>query len=298
MESLRTNINQAVSDFRSIKNKLIEYGVEVADGTPTSEYANKIDDVYNAGGQTTDNSDEVLEAGKDEMNRAWWNALLTLPETATHAQRWNYRFFFVDFSPVGGFNPPYQLKPTTSSNMFYSASGIDFLSKDAIDFSASTNLTSLFERCKIKEIELIDSRSASHLNYIFNENSGTEKVGKLILKDDGSQSFNTASFFAAYVLKDITIEGVIGSNIWFTYCTKLTRDSMLGKLATTEQIAEGKNLFIVNDAIYYGGILGALKDYSSDTSGTTHTITLHATPKALLTDVEKAAVTQKGWTIA
>ena len=49
MGLLNENIAQTISDFNDIKSKIIENGIEVPDGTKTSEYAGKIDDVYDEG---------------------------------------------------------------------------------------------------------------------------------------------------------------------------------------------------------------------------------------------------------
>ena len=50
MASLEENINQVNADFNSIKDAIRSTGVEVEDGTPTSELSDKIMEVYNAGG--------------------------------------------------------------------------------------------------------------------------------------------------------------------------------------------------------------------------------------------------------
>ena len=42
VERFEQNIDQVNSDFQAIKSKLIECGVEVADGTKTAEYAKKV----------------------------------------------------------------------------------------------------------------------------------------------------------------------------------------------------------------------------------------------------------------
>lgn len=46
MESLRTNVNQASSDFRSVKEAIVEKGVAIEDGAKTSEYANYVRVLY------------------------------------------------------------------------------------------------------------------------------------------------------------------------------------------------------------------------------------------------------------
>lgn len=80
-------------------------------------------------------------------------------------------------------------------------------------------------------------------------------------------------FQNCYALENVTFEGVIGHDISFAQSTKLTHDSLMN-------------------------IINCLKDYSEDTSGTTHTLTIGTINQAKLTDTEKAIATQKGWTIA
>lgn len=41
--TISENINQAISDFKSIKQAIIDKGVEIPEGTPTSEYGAKIE---------------------------------------------------------------------------------------------------------------------------------------------------------------------------------------------------------------------------------------------------------------
>ena len=45
MASLEQNINQVASDFRNSKDAIIAKGVEIADGTPAEEYADKIGEI-------------------------------------------------------------------------------------------------------------------------------------------------------------------------------------------------------------------------------------------------------------
>lgn len=82
MATLEMNVRQVNSDFQAIKDKIVEHGVEVADGTKTAEYASKIVDVFGAGKasvyqtvtitQDCTNALEiytVLSASVDESNR-------------------------------------------------------------------------------------------------------------------------------------------------------------------------------------------------------------------------------------
>lgn len=244
------------------------------------------DEVYEVG------HNKGFDAGKQAMNDAWWKV-----KTANFTRKgYDYGFAGEDFTYVGGFNPPIQIKPQGySSRIFSSAKGLGEITADKLDLSLCTTTEFIFAGADTPRIEIINTIGCSAVKSLFSENSYTHTVDKVILKDDGSQTFNQTAFGYTYALENITFEGVIGSDIWFTRSPKLTRDSMLGKLATAEQIADGKNLFTVNGSTYYGGIFGALKTFTAGSN--TCTIQLHTTPKALLSDAEKQAVANKGWTI-
>ena len=51
IDRLNMNVNQAMADLTSVKDAIVNNGVEVADGTPSSNYGDKVDAVYKAGKQ-------------------------------------------------------------------------------------------------------------------------------------------------------------------------------------------------------------------------------------------------------
>ena len=51
--TLQENVNQAISDFDTIQQAIINKGIEVPAGTPTSEYANKIETIKSGGWDTS-----------------------------------------------------------------------------------------------------------------------------------------------------------------------------------------------------------------------------------------------------
>ena len=97
-----------------------------------------------------------------------------------------------------------------------------------------------------------------------------ETIEKLILRDDGVQSFSK-TFNEATALKNIVIEGKIGKNGFNVSWSPLTHDSLMS-------------------------IINALQDKTS--VGGTWAVTLGTDNLAKLTDAEKAIATQKGWTLA
>ena len=164
-----------------------------------------------------------------------------------------------------------------------------------LDTSQATVVSQMFASAYVTRIPKISVIGSPSLDRVFR---GTKAVtiDELELKEDGTNTFNNI-FQNCSALENIVITGTIGKNGFsVSDCTKLTKDSILGKVATAEQITNGKNLVELNGAYYYGGILGALKNYSG--SGATYTLTLGTTNLAKLTEAEKAIATQKGWTLA
>lgn len=202
--------------------------------------------------------DAVHESGKKTEYDAFWD---TYQENGTRTD-YSYAFAGVGWTSET-YKPKYPMQPTASQMMYiYSnvAGHID------IDTSLSTNFQQMFQSSKITSLGVIDTRNASAFARTFQ--SGTLKsIEKLILKDDGSQTFSN-TFYGSNSLTDIVIEGTIGQNIDFGKSAKLTHDSLMS-------------------------IINALQ---AKTSGS-WSVTLGTTNLAKLTDAEKAIATQKGWTL-
>lgn len=208
-----------------------------------------------------ENEQKVYDAGKEEMNKTLWTMF---------SRNEPYMFRGVDFSHVGGFNPPFQLKPKGDvSYMFYFAKNMGVITAEELDFSEVTSMNTTFDHTSgISEIELMDLRNATNLRYMLNECYSLTKIGKVILKDDGTQDF--PGTFNAWSLADITFEGKIGNNISFSICSRLTYESLIS-------------------------IINALKDYSG--TGETRTLTLHATAIEKLSDADIAIIYSRGWSL-
>ena len=199
---------------------------------------------YPEGGETL--YEKAVEEGKALHDRAWWDAI-TANGTRTG---YVYAFSQIDFSNVGGFNPPIQLVPTGySSHMFSGTKGIDKITAAQLDLSQDVSIQYLFERSSVKEIELIDSRASANITGILSENSNTHTVGKFILKSDGSQTVANSSFYTCYGLKNITFEGYFGQNVSFQYCGGLTKASITSIVNALLPTASGKTLTLSNTAV-------------------------------------------------
>ena len=128
----------------------------------------------------------------------------------------------------------YDVKPISAGRMFESSDIasdlVEFFEGVGVklDFSRCTNFTQTFSNPLITRIGEIDTRSAVNLEYMIN-GSVPKIVELVILKSDGSQIFNMYSFYLPN-LENISFEGMIGNNIWFRSCPKLTVASLLSIL--------------------------------------------------------------------
>lgn len=171
------------------------------------------------------------------------------------------------------FTPQYSLlKLVRCDNMFNTCGVTDLkgiLERQGVvfDFSQCVNMGSAFSYSKITVLPTISTVSASNLANLFYYSTALHTIDKLILKDDGTQTFSGA-FGSCRALANIVIEGKIGNNISFSACTLLTHDSLMS---------------IINHLA---------------TVSTTKTLTLGEANLAKLTDSEKAIATEKGWTLA
>ena len=244
-------------------------------------------------------TDEVYDKGRDDQWNENWD------EFQQNGNRTDYRWAFsgTRWNDVN-FKPKYDIVPTNAGELFHNKNGITDLmgilerQNVKLDFSKATFIQYLNSYGKIPRFGVIDTRSCNWLGTtILGENYSIATIDKFILREDGSQSNGgKINFWGACALQNIVIEGTMGANVNFQHSNILTRESLMGKTATAEQITNGKNLLNINGTYYYGGILGALKVLGE---GETRTLTLHKTSGARLTEEEMAIVqSTTGWTIA
>lgn len=253
-----------------------------------------------------ENEQKVYDAGKKAQYDEFWDSYMKTMLGGGSAQNlfsgsgWNGDNFY----------PKYSMEPLSTATAMFSYFSWDnstpYLDlaqrlEDCgvtLDTSKATVVALMFAYAYVTHIPKVSVIGTTSLDRVFR---GTKAVtiDELELKDDGTNTFNNI-FQNCTALENIVITGTIGQNGFsVSDCTKLTKDSILGKVATAEQITSGKNLVELNGAYYYGGIIGALKNYKDGTSGTTYTVTLGATNIAKLTDEEKAIITQQlGWSLA
>ena len=233
--------------------------------TQIAENEQKVYDAgYSAGQACGGGYDEFWDSYQENGNRANCDYMFA-------GQGWNDETF----------KPKYNIKPTTSAgNLFTGTTITDLVARleecgVELDLSECAEGNYFINGSKtITTFPTADIRKRSRATttkYMWYNCPNLRVIEKVILKEDGTQEFDTYSFGALPALEEIRFEGVIGQNgLNFSASTNLSHDSLMS-------------------------ILHALKDYAG--SGTSYKATLGATNLAKLTDTEKAIATDKGWTL-
>ena len=214
--TLPENVRQVNADFVGIKNKLIANGVEVVDGTPTSEYAGKVDEVYNK--------------GKQDENDAFWDAY-QVKGTRTACQF----IFSTKAWNDSNFKPKYSMKAANASQMFSNCDITDIkgvLESRGLTFS-TTGSSSLNYLCynakKLTRFPTLDAAKATNtsgITYSFYDCQALTSIDKIILATGSHKTAFGSAFVRCYALEEIRFSGNISQNIDFQYSTKLSKASL------------------------------------------------------------------------
>lgn len=237
MANLEINIRQANADFVAIKEKFVANGVEVAEGTRTSEYAQKVDEVY--------------EAGKKAEYDAFWDA---------YQENGNRLKYGGAFSGVGWndetFKPKYDIKPTEVSRILSGTAITDFkgaLEKAGVvfDLSRAMGISYITDNsATLTRLPELNVTSAKTLPYFLYQASALVSVDKVILKSDGSQTFGAQTFGYLTALEEIRFEGVIGQNgMNFQHSKKLSKASVISIINALSTTTSGLAITLSKAAV-------------------------------------------------
>lgn len=214
MASLETNINQVNADFQAIKTSLINNGVEIAEGTRTADYADKIDEVFENG----------LANGKQSQYDEIWDVIQDYGNRTIYQR---------GFSRWGGeiLSPKYKVIPTGNNSALFGGSRIKHIDKEKFDLSqatyhpSSSNSTTycICEYCNDLEIFPDINLQAGYYATAFNDCFRLHTIEVLRVAKD--TVFGTA-FRSCEALKNITIDGEIGNSFDIHWSTLLTRESI------------------------------------------------------------------------
>lgn len=177
--------------------------------------------------ELTEQVDKAFTEGQQAERDAFWDIY------QQNGERTVYNNAFSGYGWTDEtFKPKYDMRPISATQMFHSTQITNLkqiLDKCGVvlDFSNCTGFTYTFQQSKITHIGVIDTRKCGNLNYFMTE-AKFVYIEKIILKDDGSQSFMSGySFSVCRVLEHIIFEGVIGKNgLDLHWSTKLDADSL------------------------------------------------------------------------
>lgn len=232
MATIIENADKAISDFNSIKTAITEKGVDVTDTDGTDSYGGKVRQVY--------------DKGKADMLSEFWD------KWQDYGKRTNYQHGFAGWTADMAYllKPKYDIKPKRAYMMFATNEALTDLPKwctdcgIVLDFSQCNHFSFFLYSSTITHIGVFNTKSTTSIGSILSNANALVSVDKIILKTDGSQKSDSQAFNANN-LENITFEGVIGNNIWFNTCTKLTTASLLSILTALSKdstLATGKTI--------------------------------------------------------
>ena len=217
--------------------------------------------------------DKGLNDGKKSQYDEFWDAY------QNYGKLTNYKMAFAGRGwDNETFKPKYDIGGTAATTMFQES----LISGSLIDICKEYNIKIHTENCigfqnmfysaKFTEIPEIDCRKASKggLQYAFYQSYNLVKLEKLILNDVGDTLFQS-SFYRCDALSDITIEGVIGQDISFSYSPL--------SVASIESI------------------ISALKDYKGTSSDGVNTVTFKASAFNVNSEEWRTQIQAKGWNV-
>lgn len=293
MALLNENIAQTISDFNDIKAKIIENGVDVPDGTKTSEYAGKIEDVYGIGyaqGETVG-----FEDGKTAEFNEIWDGLQSYGGRTDYTKFCSSSYFMLKDNNnkyYWNFKPKYNLNIKTGNSMFKS---FNSSSSGGINHSEiAIDLTQWLEDLDIDW----NTSGLTDANYMFYNCQGISRAP--FLNFSKCTSSNSLANFCGQSAVLKTIDGIKSSEStnWvsttFTTNNPLTHCIFTGVISKTFYISNAKNLDKES-------IISVINTLSETTSGLTATLSKSAVTKAFgSTESDEwlnLIATKSNWTI-
>ena len=193
---------------------------------------------------------EVYETGKKSEYDRFWDSFQNYGKRKEYART----FAGSGWNPET-FKPKYDINVVGSAEaMFanwsnYDADITEILKQCGVklDTSKATNFYRFTMYGSPVRLPTIDTRGAKNINGIC-YNSSVKTIDKLILKDDGSQTFSDVFYMSSLV--EIRIEGVIGQNGFnVQWSTKLSHDSIVSIINALSSTTSGLTVTLSKVAV-------------------------------------------------
>lgn len=230
--TLEQNVREVNSAFVAIKDKIVECGVEVAEGTHARDYANKVGEVFNEGKKSQ--YDEFWDNYQDYGNR-------------THY----YNAFSLYGWTENTYKPKYDIKPTSATNMYWGAplKKISY-GNVKIDFSKCPTLNQMFQGANqigVANVDVdVDCSSATEISQTFSYNPMLVSIKKLIVHE--ALTYKNVFSGSGYI-EELQVEGIIGQDGFSIASTKLNRASIVSIINALSSTASGKAVGLSKTAI-------------------------------------------------
>ena len=309
-KTLSENINQAISDFKGVKQAIIDKGVEIPSGTPTSEYGAKIGEIQSGGSggldtSTITNFNEFCinqripidclggldtRSGTDfSYMFSGSSGLTTLPQLDT-SNGTNFSYMFYDCSSLTTIPQLDTSNGTGFGYMFYNCTSLTTIPQ--LDTSKSTNFTQMFLNCSsLAEVPQLNTSKGTTFERMF---EGCKKLTEIPPLDTSKASQLSGTFRYCYELKTVELTSFAPTLYVFDGCRSLENLTVTGTITIN-----GNNYLDLSDStlLTVDSLLSVLNALADNTGKTTRTITLGSTNLAKLTDEQKAIATNKNYTL-
>lgn len=181
------------------------------------------------------NEPKVYGAGRTAESRVWWDAI-TCDNTRTDMSA---MFSYIDFEKIGGFTPPYQLKPAYADKMF-SSSTVQKVTASDVDFSNCKSASNVFNQChQLTEIIGVDLSKAVNISYAFNTMNNVHTIDITIGENiSGTPQY---AFWALPKLENLTIGGGILFSFTLQHSKLLTAKSVENVVCALSDNTTGKS---------------------------------------------------------
>ena len=273
IEKLTRNIQQVNADFQAIKNKIIEKGIDIAESTKTSEYAKKIDDVFDSGVESVHGEISEELNSQEQIISEIKDVIDTLPDKNT-SSLYNDGFEAGKEEAYDAFWNSYQANGTrTNYTHAFAGSGWNddnVRPKYDIGNIVLSNAYMMFSNTNIVDIaKLFPKINASKAQYMFYSNYKTRHIGEIVVQDDAYGIFEdcsaletvdkfvatrpSASFTSCFKgcssLKNIVIEANIGVSVNLQWSTLLSNDSIVSFINALSATSSEQTLTLSRTAV-------------------------------------------------
>ena len=193
-------------------------------------------DIFDGGKQ------EGYKVGMEAEHSAFWDGF------QDYGNRVLYNNAFQNSWTDNIFQPKYDIKPTSAGYMF-AGTRVANLKKCLedndvmLDLSGATSIDRLFsDSPNLTYLPEISTVSAPHLQNVVYNCKNLISIENIVLKDDGSQTFNDNSFKNCENLVEIRFSGTIGNTINFQWSKKLSMPSLASILSALSKTASGQTI--------------------------------------------------------